>query len=390
LKILLISNYLPDRQESMHRYASMLAQELRGRGHSVALVHPPQVLGRFMGRKFPAAKWIGYIDKYLLAPGSLRAQCRKVDVVHVCDHSNSMYLGLAGATPSLITCHDLLAIFAAQGRFPGQSTGLTGRVLQRWIAGGLLRASSVVCVSAKTERDLRELANGEPPPTFVVHHPLNWDFHPVQSGSGFRVLSNRGLHGADSYFLHIGNNSWYKNRQAVVHIFAELKRADKFSKAKLVLAGKPCDEALRAVIASSGVAADILELGSVTNEELRALYSDATALLFPSREEGFGWPILEAQACGCPVITTDRAPMTEIAGTAAILIDSDDTRDAAQCILKDQYRFPQLKEEGLRNVERFTVKKAMDEYESIYRDVIAGQSASSYSETPKHFEGSEP
>jgi glycosyltransferase involved in cell wall biosynthesis len=112
--------------------------------------------------------------------------------------------------------------------------------------------------------------------------------------------------------------------------------------------------------------------------------------LFPSREEGFGWPILEAQACGCPVITTDRAPMTEIAGTAAILIDSDDTRDAAQCILKDQYRFPQLKEEGLRNVERFTVKKAMDEYESIYRDVIAGQSASSYSETPKHFEGSEP
>ncbi len=373
----------------MLRYASMLALELRARGHSVTLVHPPQISDRWLSRALRANKWIGYIDKYVLAPGFLRSHCRDVDLVHVCDHSNSMYLRLAGAVPSVITCHDLLAIFAAQGKFAGLSTGLTGRVLQRWIARGLLRARAVVCVSNKTRQDLGELANGTPPPAFVVHHPLNWDFHPVQRGSGFRVLAERGTAEANSYFLHIGNNSWYKNRLAVVQIFAALKRAPEFSDAKLVMAGKPWDNALRAVVAASGVAVDILELRSVANEELRALYSDATALLFPSREEGFGWPILEAQACGCPVITTDRAPMVEIAGAAAVLIDPDDPSAAAQCILREQYRFPQLKEDGLRNVERFTVKKAIDAYESIYRQVIADRLVPSPPEAREHPDGFE-
>jgi glycosyltransferase involved in cell wall biosynthesis len=376
VNILLISNYLPDRQESMLRYADMLACQLRSRGHEATVVYPPSLLLKWFGPRFPGAKWIGYIDKYLLAPAYLRARCRSADIVHVCDHSNSMYLGLAGTKPSLITCHDLLAIFAAQGRYPGQSTGRTGRVLQRWIAKGLLRARTVVCVSRKTEQDLCSLAQGAPPPsTFVVHHPLNWDFHPVAVGNGREVLEKRGVAGVQKYILHIGNNSWYKNRQAAVHIFAELKRSVSFAKIRLILAGKPWDDGLRGVVQASGVSGDIVELVGVSNEELRALYSDAAALLFPSREEGFGWPILEAQACGCPVITTDRAPMTEIAGDAALLIDPEDPVSAAQSILGQWNRLTEMKEKGFRNVERFSVMKAMDAYEAVYERVLAEQSA---------------
>jgi glycosyltransferase involved in cell wall biosynthesis len=233
----------------------------------------------------------------------------------------------------------------------------------------------VVCVSHKTEQDLRLLAGDAPPETFVVHHPLNWDFHPVLAGAGRDVLAARGVHGVQQYLLHIGNNSWYKNRQAAVRIFAELKRTPAFAGVKLVLAGKPWDEPLRALVQASSVSGDVVELQRVSNEELRALYSDAAALLFPSREEGFGWPILEAQACGCPVITTDRAPMTEIAGDAAVLIDPEDPAAAAQTILAQLPRLNELKERGLRNVERFSVGKAMDAYEAVYAQVLARQNA---------------
>jgi glycosyltransferase involved in cell wall biosynthesis len=377
LKILLISNYLPDRQESMLRYADLLVEELARRGHHVSMVHPPARLLRWFGASAPGAKWLGYIDKYLLAPGYLRRRCLEADIVHICDHSNSMYLRLAGTTPSLITCHDLLAVFAAQGKFPGQTTGFTGRLLQRWIASGLRRARVVICVSHKTERDLQELAHGTPPPTYVVHHPLNWDYHPVTAGSGHAVLAARGIAGKAAYLLHIGSNSWYKNRPAAVRVFAALKATAPWAEAKLILAGKPWDEALRAVVLASGVSADIVELKQVTNEELRALYSDAAALLFPSREEGFGWPILEAQACGCPVITTDRAPMTEIAGDAAILIDPQDPAGAAQTILSYQGRFAELRARGLCNLERFSIERAMDGYERVYQHVLATQRAPS-------------
>ncbi len=375
MKILLISNYLPDRQESMLRYARMLESELRLRGHDAVAVYPKAFLLRLFGESVRLAKWLGYVDKYLLAPAALRRACRGADVVHVCDHSNSMYLPLAGKTPSLITCHDLLAVFAAQGRYAGVSIGGTGRLLQRWIARGLSRARQVICVSHKSAEDLRELAGGSPPPTTVVHNPLNWDFHPVPQEETAQLLAARGIADSRPYLFHVGSNSWYKNRSAAVRIFAGLKRSAQFAQTRLILAGKPWSASLRETVQASGEAPNILEFGEVSNEELRALYSGAQAFLFPSRHEGFGWPILEAQACGCPVITTARAPMTEVAGSAAILIDPDEPATAAESILSQLDRLPALRDEGLANAARFSMDRAIEGYLAAYRGAIAQQGA---------------
>ncbi len=359
----------------MLRYARMLENELRLRGHDAVAVYPKAFLLRLFGERAPLAKWLGYVDKYLLAPAALRSACRGADVVHVCDHSNSMYLPLAGKTPSLISCHDLLAVFAAQGRYPGVSIGSTGRLLQRWIASGLLRARQVICVSHKTAEDLRELAGGAGPPATVVHNPLNWDFHPVSQEETAQLLAARGIADGRPYLFHVGSNSWYKNRSAAVRIFAELKRFPQFAHTRLILAGKPWDADLREAVEASGAAPDILEFGTVSNEQLRALYSGAQAFLFPSRHEGFGWPILEAQACGCPVITTARAPMTEVAGSAAIFIDPDEPATAAETILARLDRLPALRTEGLANAAHFSMDRAIDGYLAAYRNAIAQQEA---------------
>ncbi len=360
----------------MLRYAEMLERELRVRGHQVSIAYPPAPLLTRFGKSAPFAKWIAYLDKYVFAPRALRSQARTADVVHVCDHSNSMYLGLAGRTPSVITCHDLLAVYAAQGRFAGIHVGATGRLLQRWIASGLLRARYVICVSRKTQEDLRAIGGGTGPESTVVHNPLNWDFRPVEPEQGLQVLRQHGV-AAERYLLHIGSNSWYKNRPAAVHIFAQLRQSPEFAGVKLILAGKPWDGELRRVVDSSGVRGDVVELHDVANEELRALYSGALALLFPSRHEGFGWPILEAQACGCPVITTDRAPMTEVAGDAAILINPDQPAEAAQTILAQMHRLPALREAGLSNVTAYSMEHAIEGYVAAYRHVLAQQTGRS-------------
>jgi glycosyltransferase involved in cell wall biosynthesis len=103
---------------------------------------------------------------------------------------------------------------------------------------------------------------------------------------------------------------------------------------------------------------------------LQALYSGAHAMLFPSLDEGFGWPILEAQACGCPVITSDQAPMTEIAGEGAILIDARNPVSAAASIaegLRDRDRWI---EAGSRNLARFATDAVVSRYCEAYEHIL--------------------
>ena len=118
----------------------------------------------------------------------------------------------------------------------------------------------------------------------------------------------------------------------VVRIFAHLAALPQFAQHHLVLAGKPWTRELRELIRHVGLAERVHEWVDVSNEDLRALYSAADALIFPSLQEGFGWPIAEAQACGCPVFTTNRPPMTEVGADAAAYFDPDDPERAARSL----------------------------------------------------------
>jgi len=369
MKVLLISNYLPDRQESMLRYAQMLQQELHKRGHEAHVVHPPVVLGGFAFLPRPLKKWIGYIDKYLFAPAYLRKKAGQSDIVHVCDHSNAMYLRWAGTRPLLITCHDLLAIFAARGAYREVKVGFTGRILQRWIAADLTRARHIICVSTKTQDDLRLLAPNFSSNTTVIHHPLNWSYSPATPEEIAEAKRKSGLEPETEYLLHVGGNQWYKNRLGAMQIFFALRRYSRFQNVKLIMAGKPWTSAMRQYSESSRLANEIIERAQIPNEELQALYSGAMALLFPSLEEGFGWPVLEAQACGCPVITSNRPPMTEIVGDAALLIDPVAPERAAQTIVDYAPNLPSLRAAGFRNLTRFAMNQVVDRYLAFYEQV---------------------
>lgn len=369
--VALISSYVPDGSESMPRYGKLLERILRARGYSVLLMRPPAVLGRLPLVRGGLAKWLGYIDKFLIAPAYLRWKVRQADIVHICDHSFAMYLSFAGKKPTAITCHDLLAVRSARGEFPGVHVGRSGRLLQRWIATSLLRARYVICVSHKTERDLRALDEAMVARFKVIHHSLNGDFQPAGSLQIEEALATLGLKANCRYLLHVGNNSWYKDRPAVMRIFAQLRGWPEFKDMKLIMAGKPWNRELRNLFRSAALEDAAIEAPNVSEEVLRGLYSGAQALLYPSREEGFGWPILEAQACGCVVITTNRAPMNEIAGEAAILIDPEDPGAAARAIREQWSRRGELRQDGFANLERFTEERVARDYWAAYEEILS-------------------
>ncbi|MDW2980347.1 glycosyltransferase family 1 protein [Rhodanobacter sp. KK11] len=371
MKVLLIGNYENLRQQSMQRFAVMLRDGLAAAGHQVRLVRPPVWLGRLRRGEMGLAKWIGYLDRFLLYPPLLRRQLHWADVVHICDHANAVYVPHLGGKPHVVTCHDMLAIRAALGEIPESPTGWSGRIYQRWILRSLRKAQAVACVSMQTAKELQRVAGLSEDRLTVVPNALNYPYRSMPAAEVKPYLDALGLEPNQAFFLHVGGNQWYKNRPGVLRLFAELVQHPAYRSHRLVMAGKPWTEEMRLLVASLKLDGRVVERVEVSNEQLRALYSSAEALLFPSLQEGFGWPVVEAQACGCPVVTTNRPPMNDVGGPAAIYIDPANPVDAAGKIASDLAECERWRRKGLENAVRFSMSAMLKGYLKLYRH--AGQ-----------------
>jgi glycosyltransferase involved in cell wall biosynthesis len=373
--VLLLGNYVNSDQQSMQRFAAMMSRELLARYAEqldVRLVRPPVVLGRLRKGASGLGKWLGYVDRFLLYPPLLARELRWADLIHVCDHANAVYVPMLGGKPHVVTCHDMLAVKAARGEYAEISVRATGRLLQRWILSGLRRSQSIICVSDNTMRQLQGVLQGRCPPCAVIPNGLPFDYRPVPAAQARPLLAPIMWAGDRPYFLHVGGNQWYKNREGVLRLFAALIRLPRYRRHALVMVGRPWPPRLRAARDELGLGARVTEVVDVGNAALRALYSQAEALLFPSLHEGFGWPIIEAQACGCPVVTSSRAPMADIAGAGAIAIDPERPEAAAGLVERRLRDRAPLVAQGLTNARRYDPGDMVARYVAAYRAALSG------------------
>lgn len=372
LMVLLIGNYALDRQQSMQRFANMMLQGLTAVGVSAEVAAPVPVLGKLLGAENFLGKWLAYIDKFVLFPRTLRARiAERPAIVHICDHSNAMYAADTADTPTIVTCHDLIAVRQALGEELHCPVSFTGRLLQRWILRSLRRPDAVVCVSNATRDDAEQLvARNKPSPRLaVISNGLNYPYRKLAELEALARLKNISELSAP-FALHVGSNLPRKNRDSVIRIFARIK--DKWN-GQLVFAGDALTQEQSLLAERLGIRDRVIQIENVTSEQLEALYSLATALLYPSLSEGFGWPIIEAQACGCPVICSNIPPMPETAGDAALLHEVTDEAGFADDLLRlnESGERAVWSDRGLRNAERFSTDKMIASYIDIYRSLGA-------------------
>lgn len=376
--VVLFGNYPNDRQESMLRFRDLVQARLEADGFTVVPIAPQGRIGR-LAKRGGLAKWLGYVDKYVLFPMGLSRRLadvrrkypgRKI-VVHICDHSNAVYAHAARKWfPVLVTCHDLLAVRGARGEDVDCPASRFGKFLQAAIFRGLGEATAIACVSRATQSDLERLGGPEMATrSRIIPLALNYAYEPLSREAAMEVLSGAGVDLAyREFILHVGSGALRKNRKALPLAVATIK--DKWP-GLIVFAGEPLGAEEWDVVRSQGLEGRVREVARPGNETLHALYSAAHALVFMSRSEGFGWPLLEAQASGCPVICSNQTSVPEVAGEGALVHAPDDYTGVAGDILRleDEAQREQVVALGFRNVQGYSIERMMASYEEAYRSI---------------------
>jgi glycosyltransferase involved in cell wall biosynthesis len=380
-QIILLGNYAPARQPSMLRFAEMLRDGWHRRGRPVFLLQPDP----WAGAHAPAGtlKWAGYVDYYLRFPPRILRQAAlagwnpgQPTVFHICDHSNSPYLrGLRGRHVAL-TCHDLLAVRGARGEPTYCHASRLGKVLQEIILRYLGRVPAVACDSSATRADfVRLTGRSHDPRVVVIPLALNAPFAPLDSAAAAARLARfPGLLEAP-YVLHVGSGLERKNRAGVLRALALARRR---WAGRAVFAGAPLTPAELTIARAFSLTKDcIVEIPDPTNDELSALYSRAHALVYPSYAEGYGWPVLEAQACGCPVTCSNATSLPEVAGSGALLHPPEDAHGFANDIMaltNPTLRQTQIRA-GFTNAARLSADAMFDAYANLYEQTLAAPPA---------------
>jgi glycosyltransferase involved in cell wall biosynthesis len=287
------------------------------------------------------------------------------DVFHLVDHSDAHLLRVLPAERTVVTCHDLLLLRAEAGELPYAGRRWWGARF-RWTVGHLRRAGAVVCPSEATRSDVLRFCDVEPERTHVIPQGIASYFRP--STSDARMATRRRLKLGDAQVVfQVATGVFYKNVQVGPAVIASLH--ERGLDVVMVRVGPPLSLTDRAQAESAGLAGRIIELGAVSEPELVELYGAADALLFPSTGEGFGWPALEAMACGLPVIVSSTPALTELTGGAARRAAPDDVvglADEVATVLTDDDVAATMRAAGLRRAGTYTWERTLRSYASIY------------------------
>jgi glycosyltransferase involved in cell wall biosynthesis len=285
-------------------------------------------------------------------------------------------LGFPLAAPRRVACvvtiHDLIP-----QRFPQTVTrghrAIRCAVLPRVVA----RADLVIADSQATARDIADWFPTAETKTRVVYLGVDERFAPAPGDAVAAVRQRFGL--PSEYLLYAGVISPVKNLDRLFEAYAMLTQADQDTP-PLVVAGRLgwLHEGIVRKVRDLGLTSRVLFPGFITDEALPALMTGAFAFLFPSLYEGFGLPILEAMACGTPVVTSDRSSLPEVAGGAAELVDPEQPEsiaDGIRALMQDSSRRRQLRQCGIERARLFrweeTARHTMNAYHEAAESVAS-------------------
>lgn len=386
MKIILFTHPTFLVSQSMPRYANMLIKGLKERGHVVEIWSPK---ARFYSIQSLAyfKKWLGYIDQYIVFPLEIRLKLKKYssDSLFVfADQALGPWVPLIKNRPHVIHCHDFLALKSALGKIPENPTSFSGKIYQNFIRRGFSKGKNFISISQKTKIDLHKFHFGGILSSEVCYNGLNREFKKIDTYKARKEIENRlKIDLSTGYILHIGGNQYYKNRTGVLEIYEAFRELNNNEISLLFIGPKPTNK-LNNLYNKSKYKEDIHFITDLQDEYINAAYSGAFCLLFPSLDEGFGWPIAEAMASGCLVVTTDEAPMNEVVGRANNFLISRmpfDKKIVSDWANRASDKLVEIKElsdkekeiylnTGFESAKRYDTIVAINSIEKIYKSIF--------------------
>jgi len=258
-----------------------------------------------------------------------------------------------GRYGGIVTIHDLWL-----ERFPEYSSKFLGQRLSSYKTKRTARrARKVITVSKFSAQELTELFGLSADQIVMIPNGVSDDFFPRQDTGAFMALKQRIGLTADRYILFIGGADPRKNHRVVME--AASLMSTHLEGRMLVFAGSPTHPfgSYEGTTKSYGLTGRVLCTGRLPQRDLQLLYSYADLFVFPSLYEGFGMPVLEAMACGAPVITSKTTALGEVAGDAAMLVDPRNARELADTmhqVLENESLRAALRTKGFARVKQYT------------------------------------
>jgi len=277
-------------------------------------------------------------------------------------------LPLVHPRSSVVTVHDLGYLY-----YPGAHRFLDGLYLNLSTRYNARAASRVIAISQATKDDLVQQCGIEPDKITVVYFGYDETMQPVEDEATIeKVKARYGIRG--DYVLHVGTLQPRKNLGRLLEAYAMVrKQAKRGEPPCLVMAGRKgwlCDQIFQHIV-RLGLESEVILPGYVPRDDLPALLSGARLFVFPSLYEGFGLPVLEAMACGTPVLCSNVSSLPEVAGDAALLVDPLDVKSMAEAmnrLLQDEGLRSQLVERGYRQVRQFSWERCARETLAVLED----------------------
>jgi glycosyltransferase involved in cell wall biosynthesis len=278
-------------------------------------------------------------------------------------HGTDFAVPILGQTPAVLTIHDLSPLQAREWKMPPSAKRIARR-LPRMI----VRAKVVLTPSERIRQEV--LDRFRPPPTKVLVTPL-------AASAVFQPPSERCPLPKPAHppcLLFVGKREPRKN---VIRLLRALAASSKLREQSLVMAGPagPEEPLIQATIAALGLQSRVWLTGPCSDETLAGLYSHARLVVYPSLYEGFGLPVLEAMACGAPVLTSRDTACAEVAGGAACLVDPLNEEELAagmEAVLTDSDLAAALRRKSLERAQQFSWQKTAELTWQAYEIALSG------------------
>lgn len=287
------------------------------------------------------------------------------DLLHV-PHYNAPVFSRG---PLVVTIHDLVHITD-----PAYRSSMKAYAYARAMLTFAARtARHIVAVSNFSREQIIERLCIPASKVTAIHEGVNSEFAPIERGKAFGVVTAAlGIH--EPYLLFVGNLKPHKNIPVLLNAFARLRERRDIPQRLLILgAGEPGRSELVKECVRLNISARVDFVPRVARELLPHLYSAAEVLVMPSRMEGFGLPVLEAMACGTPVVCSHAGSLAEVAGDAAVYFDPqsvDELAAALERVLSCATLRQRLLARGLTRAAMFSWKKCVEKHVEVYRSVV--------------------